>query len=254
MRIGIITDIHENVKMLERMLSLAEKHGCDALACLGDIVGFDRHFHQYPETKSAHTCLDLVRSHCQWVVAGNHDLFAARKFPGYANGFSFPDNWFDLDPRVRKEISGGKVWPYENEVDHDLKDEDIAYIRSLPESAILAAEGFNCHLSHYFFPNLSGSSMQYFKNQRQLRDLWQWMKAHSLTYAFCGHAHPPFAEFAYPRHRSLFKAWHAIPSQQVSLSNEMTAVLLPPLSGDKGKSGFTIFDTDNRQISIIYTH
>ena len=52
MKIGLITDIHENANLLKEALRLAAKNKCDEIVCLGNIVGFDRRFE-------------------------NHDLFAA---------------------------------------------------------------------------------------------------------------------------------------------------------------------------------
>ncbi len=102
MKVGVITDIHEDIIKLREVISLAEYHKCDELACLGDIVGFDRRFYGYNSNRSAKLCLDLIRSNCRWIVAGNHDLFAASRTPSYSNGFSYPENWFQMNIEDRK--------------------------------------------------------------------------------------------------------------------------------------------------------
>ncbi|HDR68436.1 MAG TPA: hypothetical protein ENN61_05230 [Bacteroidaceae bacterium] len=120
MRLGLITDIHENMGMLSEALRLASVHQCDELACLGDIVGYDHRFYSFNPRRSAKACLDLVRSNCRWIVPGNHDLFAAKKIPSFTNGFIYPEKWFNIDLAERKKLSGGKVWCYEGEEPNDL--------------------------------------------------------------------------------------------------------------------------------------
>jgi hypothetical protein len=47
----------------------------------------------------------------QWVVAGNHDLFAASRQPSWANGFTYPRNWFTLTSEERAAVSADMVGP-----------------------------------------------------------------------------------------------------------------------------------------------
>ena len=39
MKIGIITDVHNNVVALNAILQLFEEKGCDEILCCGDIIG-----------------------------------------------------------------------------------------------------------------------------------------------------------------------------------------------------------------------
>ena len=134
MKIGIFTDIHENSEMLVNALKIAEASGCHELLCLGDIVGFDVRFYRYDLKRSARECVRLIKSNCRWVVAGNHDLFAAGRVPAYTNGFTYPDIWFKSDPAERKKLSFGKVWSYEGDAPNDLGDEELAFLSDLPNS------------------------------------------------------------------------------------------------------------------------
>jgi diadenosine tetraphosphatase ApaH/serine/threonine PP2A family protein phosphatase len=67
--IALISDVHGNLPALEAVLA-----DIDALApdvriwCLGDTVGYGA---------SPGECIDLVRSRCEVVLAGNHDLAVA---------------------------------------------------------------------------------------------------------------------------------------------------------------------------------
>ncbi|HOH99701.1 MAG TPA: metallophosphoesterase family protein [Bacteroidales bacterium] len=253
MKIALITDIHEHNLTLENILRQAEMKGCDEVACLGDIVGLDTRFHHKPAQRSARRSLELIRTHCRWVVAGNHDLYAAKRIPQHANGFEFPATWFEMSAQERKKVSRGKVWTFEHEVDNDLDDQDIAYIHSLPEFLVLNENGQKLLFSHYLYPDFTGSTTQYMERHHHLQDLWQFMTQQGLLYAFCGHAHTSFPEFAFPGRRSIFKAIHPIPSESIFLDNKTAAILLPPVSGSAGKAGFSILDTQNRHLHIVYT-
>lgn len=64
MKYAIISDIHANLEALESVLSEVDKRGIDVLLCLGDVVGYG---------PNPNECIDLVRSHSEVVLAGNHD-------------------------------------------------------------------------------------------------------------------------------------------------------------------------------------
>ena len=255
MKIGIITDIHENVEMLQEAIKMAAVHKCDELVCLGDIVGYDRRFYSYNAKRSAKTCLDLVRSNCRWIVAGNHDLFAAGRIPSYSNGFEYPDNWFQLNIEERKKASRGKVWCYEEDAPNDLGENEILFLSSLPEYITTSVPGITCIFSHYIFPDLTGSTTQYIERNRQLKGLWGFMDLHKVKFSFSGHSHNWFTGFAYQGKingaGSFLKAIHPVPYDNINLGDEMIMIILPPLTGEKGRTGFSIVDSDRMKINII---
>ncbi|MDG5816713.1 metallophosphoesterase family protein [Chitinispirillales bacterium ANBcel5] len=67
MKYAIISDIHGNLEALKAVLKDITKRSIDKVICLGDIVGY------YPDPEE---CIDLVRSHVDICVAGNHDYAA----------------------------------------------------------------------------------------------------------------------------------------------------------------------------------
>jgi predicted phosphodiesterase len=253
MRIGIITDIHENVEMLQQSLRQAAAYKCDDLVCLGDIVGFDRRYYRYNTKRSAKKCLEIIMSSFRWVVAGNHDLFAANRFPFYSNGFDYPENWFQMDPDERKMNSTGKVWCYEGDEPHDLEEAEIIYLRTLPEYIITAEPGIPCLFSHYIYPDVTGSTTRYVERNHQMKGHWDFMDSNNIKYSFSGHSHELFAGFAYRNKRSFFKAVHNLPSDSFKLGDEMVMTVLPPLTGEKGRTGFAILDTSTLKLNIIPT-
>ena len=252
MKVGIITDIHENVEMLTEALRLAGHLKCDELVCLGDITGFDRRFYKN-DKRSARACLELVRSNCRWVVAGNHDLHAASRIPSHSDGFIYPGNWFTMSPTERKKLAGGKVWCYEFDEPNDLDPEDIELLNSLPEYIITKIKGINCLFSHYTFPDFTGSTTQYVEKNSQLRSLWDYMKNNKIQISFTGHTHNMFAGFAYRNPGLFLKAIHSVPGNSFNLGNEMVVIGLPPLTGDKGRTGFSIVDFETMKMEIVST-
>lgn len=252
MKIGIITDIHENSVALKKALKLAESHFCDELACLGDIAGYDRRFYRYDRVKSARECISILRSSFRWVVAGNHDLFSSGRLPSWTDGFEFPESWFHLAPGERKAIAGGKVWCYDGDSENDLEEVDLEFLRSLPESVIIEASGLKCLLSHYFYPDLTGSTTHYAERGRHLSSHWNYMDQFEVQYSFSGHTHNHLTGFAYRNSRSLFKAFHSLPNDSFHLGKEKTIIALPPLSGEKGRTGFSILDTESMKLSVIH--
>ena len=251
MRIGIFTDIHENVEMLQRALDMALINRCDELVCLGDITGFDRRFYRYDYTRSASGCIKLIRENFRWIVAGNHDLFSAGRIPSWTDGFQFPESWFMMDPSERKLKAAGKVWCYEGDAETDMCKDEIDFLGSLPEFIITDAPGINCLFSHYFFPDLTGSTTRYAERGRHLTGHWEFMDTNKVLYSFSGHTHNHFTGFAYKGSGSLFRAFQNLPNDSFCLGKEKIIIALPPLSGEKGRTGFTIFDSDQKKLSVI---
>ncbi len=251
MILGIIADIHENVTELVKRLKQAESLKCDSLACLGDITGFDRRFYHYSDSRSAGECVRLVKGSCRWVIPGNHDLFAISKAPSYSNGFTYSAGWFALGPDGRKAEARGKVWSYENEESNDLSDEEILFIAQLNEYEIISTDGRTILFSHYIYPDLTGSTTRFIENRKQMAEHWKFMNENSITHSFVAHSHNEFAGFSYRGKSPFLKAFFHIPGNEFSLDGEPSVVMVPPVSGEPGKTGFCVLDTSLMKITII---
>lgn len=241
--------------MLQEALRAADAWACHEIACLGDIAGFDRRFYRHELKRSASACLSLIRANCRWIVAGNHDLAAASRFPLYSNGFIYPDEWYDLPPEEKRALSEGRVWTYEGDSANDLGPEDLEFLNNLPEYINVSAEGADCLFSHYIFPDCTGSTTRYVEKNSQLRDLWKFMDEIGSVYAFTGHSHAAFTGFAYRHNSSLIlpfmKAVHSLPHDSYTLGTGMMLSVLPALTGDEGRACFSVFDTGSLQLSVI---
>lgn len=251
MRIGIITDIHENEAVLHEALKIAAVHKCDEMACLGDIVGYDTRFYDHSRARSASACIRIIRSTCRWIIAGNHDLNAASRLPSYSNEFVYPDTWFKIDGRERKKISSGKVWCYESDALNDLNNNEMEFLRGLPEFLTTTEQGISCLFSHYIFPDLTGSTTLYIERNNQMKKHWDFMNSHNLIFSFIGHSHNHFAGFAYKNNGSLLRAFNSLSQDNFYLGKEPVVIMLPPLTGEKGRTGLSIIDTDTMKLSIV---
>jgi diadenosine tetraphosphatase ApaH/serine/threonine PP2A family protein phosphatase len=66
-RLAILTDIHGNLEALESVLADLRAARCEAVACLGDFIGYGA---------SPNECIDRVRPELTAAVLGNHDVAA----------------------------------------------------------------------------------------------------------------------------------------------------------------------------------
>ena len=65
MQTAVVSDIHGNAEALRAVLADIDSKGIKRILCLGDIIGYG------PEPLA---CVDLVRTHCEWTLMGNHDF------------------------------------------------------------------------------------------------------------------------------------------------------------------------------------
>lgn len=113
--IALISDVHGNLPALEAVLAAIDARDPEArIWCLGDTVGYGAHPAE---------CVDLVRSRCEVVLAGNHDLAVAG------------------DPRSAEQVepglwSGGPGAGIRHAL-ATLGDERIHWLRTLEPSRLL---------------------------------------------------------------------------------------------------------------------
>ena len=218
MKLALITDIHEQAAGLERVLASAHHLGCDEVACLGDITGYDSDLYAFDRSLSASACVKLVKENCRWVVAGNHDR----------------------DPILNRQ---------------DLSDADVEYLDSLPESLVITPDSSGILLSHYLFPDFTGSSLAFIRRLNQLDRLYDLLLEMDVRLAFAGHDHPAGVGFGYPRPYhwtgSIRKAFHYMPFHRYELDGQLMVCLLPAVATRSGRPGFSVWDTDARVLDVI---
>jgi diadenosine tetraphosphatase ApaH/serine/threonine PP2A family protein phosphatase len=62
---AVISDVHGNAEALQAVLADITARGIKRAINLGDIIGYG------PDPRQ---CVDLVRTHCEWSLMGNHDF------------------------------------------------------------------------------------------------------------------------------------------------------------------------------------
>ncbi len=230
MRIAILTDIHEDLKRLKKVLNKIDQKGYDLLICLGDISGFSESYYRYPKTRNASACLELIRRKCKIIVPGNHDLHAAGKIP------------------ILPADAGYEYWLHEEDLDAGYNEEEIAFLASLPEYAILPTLEYNILLSHYLEPNLSGIIKGFYWSGKEFGAHFQLMKEFSCKIGFTGHAHARGFHLTNPQQFEHYGY------RKFRLKDFPVVIGIPPVTRNNMRSGFCIFDTDSflLQVTKLY--
>jgi predicted phosphodiesterase len=246
MKIGFISDIHEDIESLRLAFDELDARHCDAVVCLGDIVGFTIPFQRYIERRNANACLALVRERCAVVVAGNHDLFAVKRTPVFDAGFAYGENWYALDYEERARKSRNRVWLYEDsELPHFLTPESKEYLRSLPEFEVENFDGLPFFFSHFHFPDLSGSRIDSLRKARHLKKHFTFIEEHHCRLSFSGHGHPEGCA------RSNHKKLHFLPFGSYQLERELLWVVCPCVANTTRANGIMTFDTRSYTLDVI---
>ena len=244
MKIGFISDIHEDVESLKKGISILEKAGCNELICLGDIVGFSVPLHKYLDSRNANECISIVRMNCSIVVPGNHDLYAGKRVPLFTTGFDYTEDWYNLPFDEREDKADHRIWLYEN---HDLSPmlnkKNTTYLNSLEEFQKAEYDGIQMFFSHYPFPDLSGSTTEFITHQNQLKEHFNFQNINNCSLSFSGHRHVEGC---------------LIVSEDSFISHEFGKVGLsidhplwidsPAICQSKKQNGVMIFDTRYKEI------
>jgi predicted phosphodiesterase len=247
MRIALISDIHEDYVSLKQATKLIHKKQCDAIACLGDIVGFGVPYNDYLDTRNANACIRWVKDNCSYVVAGNHDLFAIRRPPlATAGEFEVPPDWYQMSFQKRQERSKGVIWLYENnELSALLGEEEAEFLHYLPEWLTTTIDSTNVLFTHYIQPDITGSAKNFLFDYRDLLPHIQWMLDQNVKLAFSGHMHSDGV-------RSLFgHDLQLTPFDKKIKPASIDWFGLPAISSSKSLSGFCIWDTIEGTIETI---
>lgn len=246
MKLGFITDIHEDVQNLEKAFSILSNEKCDTLICLGDIVGFTLPFYRYIETRNAEECIRLVKENCSVVVAGNHDLYAVKKIPLHKFGFDYTEDWYNLDYEIRAKKAHNRIWLYEdNEIRCQLSDDAKEYIRNLNEIEIRVFDNLKFLLSHFCYPDFSGSAIFFPREPFHLAKHFDYMKENDCRVSLSGHGHPEGAIIVDENKFSLTGfGYH-------KLGDDPQWIVIPCVARTSRLNGVMVLDTTSHEFKTI---
>ena len=219
-RLAILSDIHEDLGRLRKVLKKIDRLGKDMTICLGDISGFSEPYYKYRKTRNASACLELVRDKCEIIIPGNHDLHASGK--------------------IKDPATGGREeqWDHHSDLDPGYSEEEIDFLSGLPNYRIIPNHGKGILLSHYASPNISGIIKGFYTRGAEFASHFRLMQENNCMLGFTGHAHVrgfytvSSSRFAHYSYRRLY------------LKDFPVIIGVPPVTRHKYRSGFCIFDTD----------
>jgi predicted phosphodiesterase len=246
MKIGFVSDIHEDIESLRAAFTTLEKLNCDSVVCLGDVVGFTLPFQRFIERRDANACLAMVRDQCSVVVAGNHDLYAVKRIPEYAAGFQYRDNWYELEYEARAKLSRNQIWLYDDsELPQFLTSESVEYLQSLPEYATMTFDGISFLFSHFHHPDFSGSRIDSLRKAKHLKSHFQFMTEKNCKMSFSGHGHPEGCACSDENKLKFF------PFGSYQIEQTLQWIVCPCVANTSRANGIMSFDTSTYQLDVI---
>lgn len=126
MKLGVITDIHNNPIALRAVLDRLNQLGCDRIICCGDIIGIG----PCPEE----TVQAMMRLPCLTAVRGNHETYLLEGMPEEEPN----------EERMSREEMAHHRWEHAL-----LSESSVRFLASLPYSASLVCDDLRISVLHY---------------------------------------------------------------------------------------------------------
>jgi hypothetical protein len=212
-------------------------------------VGFCERYLRHTRVRSASECLGLVRSNCSYIIAGNHDLNAAGRWPEYRGLFIYPEDWFSKEPAEKRRLCRQIVWTYEDEMPLQLRDADIEFLRSLPELLVLRNENFNVLLSHFNYPDITGSETRFPQKACDIRKHLKFIEEQGCEFGITGHMHTEGLLISRGGRRGFFSfvspAYKFLPFGRHNLHPVHKTINIPPVISIRKRGGVTVLDTSD---------
>jgi len=247
MKLGLISDIHEDIKRLEMTISKLDSLKCDKIICLGDFVGYSVPYYAFLWSRNSSKVIQIIKNKCAATVVGNHDLYAIQKLPEHQAGFEYPKNWYSLDYQTRNELSKDKIYLYENnELSALLSKDDKYFIDKLPEFFVGDFDGVKILFSHYAYPDLVGTTTFEPKSSDDIKNHLEFMQKLGCGLGISGHDHKEGIM------RFTSGGVETFPFGKVKISKETpTWFHIPGVVNGSFANGFAIFDTESFELEVI---
>ena len=166
MKIGIISDIHGNVKAFEVVLQELEKQNIEKIICLGDLIG------GAPMSEEVVQKIIEIKDKLI-IVRGNRERYIIK---GMQKGVQ------DEKIEVSKEQHERFKW-----LENSLSDSSKKYIHTLPKELTYEVEGKKIYICHYPMKK-DGNFRQHVKNATPEENEVMFEGIHADIYLY-GHTH-----------------------------------------------------------------
>lgn len=167
MRIGVISDVHNNVVALNAVLEKFHTKGCEQVICCGDIIGIG----PYPEE----TVQRIMQIPDIIAVRGNHERYLLEGIP----------------TQVPNEEDMGYEEMEHHKWEHSLlSNESVQFLKGLPYRKDFALGGFHFAVMHYC---MDSSTNRYINSTRnpKLEDCYRMFSDIDADIILYGHDHIP---------------------------------------------------------------
>lgn len=223
-----------------------EEHCCKEIVCLGDTVGYNPKYYGYSDTRDANGAVQLIQENCKYSVVGNHDLFAIQKLPQGNHLFPYPSNWYQLSLEERKVLAKDAVWIYEDDVPVSLTESNRAYLNSLPEFLVLPLESHKVLFSHYAYPNLTGSAVEFDPSKKNsIEKHFAFMQQHECDIGIFAHdLQDGVRFFSEGRIQESDFGTYSLDTFPVGLNG-------PRVANGTEPNGYMVLDTDSMELQVF---
>jgi len=160
MKIGVISDIHNNVIALEKVLEVFRENNCEMVICAGDIIGIG----PYPEE----TVQKVMSIHNLVAVQGNHECYL--------------NDGMDVK-KMNKNEYDYHMWEHKL-----LSNSSKMYIEGLPKEEYVEINNKTIYVAHYGFKESHYKEFTRNTSQSDLDFLFDYIDADVVIY---GHDHAP---------------------------------------------------------------
>ena len=129
--LAVISDVHGNLTAIEAVLADIKSKDVDRIICLGDTIGYG---------PNPCECMDLIRTHCDVVLCGNHEVAVLGQATGFRKHAKDALDWTrdQLKPNwITRYTSKGPRWDFLMNLVDSHREGDAFYVHGSPRMPTL---------------------------------------------------------------------------------------------------------------------